>query len=158
MLPGATFYRRLSSCQGYLQLGMPNEALEELEALSADLQKRPETMHLRAWVLMKQKEWLRALEVAENLCKMFPYVPVPFLDAAYCLHELHKTNDAREKLLKGPPELNRYPTYHYNLACYEAKLGLMDSARTHLEKAILMEPTYRKEAMSDPDLKLLWAK
>ncbi|MFH1066371.1 MAG: hypothetical protein V1746_00465 [bacterium] len=157
MFPDAAFYRRLSACQGYLQLGMPNEALEELDSLPVSLQKRPETMHLRAWVLMKEKEWTRALEVAENLCKMFPYVPVPFLDAAYCLHELHKTNDAREKLLKGPPELNRYPTFHYNLACYEAKLGLVDSARGHLEKAILMDPHYRREALHDPDLKILQA-
>lgn len=149
------FRRSFNGCQGYLKLDMVEEAWDELQGIAPVHQLRPEVMQLRVWVLMKKRAWASALEIAEILCRQMPDMAVPYLDAAYCLHELQKTEDARKKLLNGPMELHEYPTYHYNLACYEASLGHVEVARHYLETAINMNPKYRYDAKSDPDLKCL---
>lgn len=150
------FERIFNAAQGYLQLGMVDEALAELNQLSEDDLSRPEVMQLRVWVLMRKKKWAEALDYAIALCQALPELPVPFLDAAYCLHELKRTAEARTCLENGPRTLREYPTFHYNLACYDATLGNTESARKHLLAAIDMEPRYEQEALGDPDLKPLY--
>lgn len=150
------FERIFNAAQGYLQLGMPDDTLAELSQLPEKDTHRPEVLQLRIWALMRKKRWDAALEYAHDLCAMAPDLPVPFLDAAYCLHELKRTGEARDYLQNGPKTLREYPTFHYNLACYEATLGHAESARAHLEIAIRMEPRYKEEALSDPDLSQLY--
>ncbi len=53
---------------------------------------------------------------------------------------------------------DRFPTCAtilYNLACYAAQLGHLDSARARLTEAIKLEPVCREMALVDPDLALL---
>jgi hypothetical protein len=152
----ATFRRQFNASQGYLKLDMIEDSWAEAMDIAAPYQERPEVMQLKVWILMKKEDWKQALNAAEDLCHKMPHMAVPYLDAAYCLHELKKTAAARKKLLSGPSALQHYPTYHYNLACYEASLGYVDSARHYLETAILMNPKYSEEARRDPDLKCLW--
>ncbi len=50
---------------------------------------------------------------------------------------------------------NRFPTCAmilYNLACYAAQLGHLDSARARLAEAIRLDSAYRALALADPDL------
>ena len=54
---------------------------------------------------------------------------------------------------------NRFPkeaTIPFNLACYACQLGRLDEAREKLAKAIRMEPTFKKAAFEDEDLKVIW--
>jgi hypothetical protein len=53
--------------------------------------------------------------------------------------------------------LHDEPTFHYNLACYECRLGHLDLARIHLEKSIELDKNFREFAKSDPDLAPLHA-
>ena len=49
----------------------------------------------------------------------------------------------------------RFPTCAavlFNLACYAAQLGHLDSARARLTKAIKLDPACRAKALADPDL------
>jgi tetratricopeptide (TPR) repeat protein len=135
---------------------MVEDSWEELQKIPESFHARSEVLQLRLWVLMKKRDWAGALETANFLCALQPDMPVAHLDAAYCLHELDHTEEARERLLKGPNTLKEYPTFHYNLACYEACLGNLDQAREYLSKAIEMNPKYDCEAKKDPDLSLLF--
>jgi hypothetical protein len=51
--------------------------------------------------------------------------------------------------------LKAEPTYHYNLACYEAALGNIEQARAHLNVSFAMDKTLKEFARTDPDLKVL---
>jgi tetratricopeptide (TPR) repeat protein len=154
--PETSFQKILNACQGYLQLGMIEDAWNELNTVPPGFQDRPEVLQLRTWIHMRRKEWLPGFESAARLCGLAPHIPIPFIDAAYCLHELKRTSEAKQILMAGPPELAKFPLYHYNLACYEACLGNLDSARRYLKTAIGLHPPYREEALQDPDLKPLW--
>ena len=49
------------------------------------------------------------------------------------MHEMGRTQQAKDVLLEGPPSLNREPTFHYNMACYERSLGNLAAARAFHE-------------------------
>jgi len=112
-------------------------------------------LEMRVLILMKGSRWRDALKVSKQLCAAAPAAPTGFIHAAFCLHELGCTREARELLLEGPAALVKEPTYHYNLACYECVLGNLDVAKAYLEASISMDEKLRAFAKGDPDLKPL---
>ena len=152
---GMSVERNLTAAQGYLELDMPEEALEELNQLPSDLHSHNEILQLRLVVLMRLKNWTEALALCEQLQARFPQLTTGFIHAAFCLHELGKTGEARQVLLGGPSALLREPTYHYNLGCYEAVLGNHDAAVEYLRASFSMDPHFRDIAKRDPDLQVL---
>jgi hypothetical protein len=52
-------------------------------------------------------------------------------------------------------QLGERPELLYHLACMEAKLGRLDDARTHLDRAIELRPALAESAAKDDDLSAL---
>lgn len=149
------FERRLTAAQGYLELDMPAEALDELLALPSEIVRRWEIQQLLLIVLMRLRKWPEAVDVCDFMRQKFPAQSVGFIHGAFCLHELGRTTEARDLLLSGPPALLREPTYHYNLGCYAAVLGQPDEALQHLRTSFAMDKSFIEIARRDPDLKNL---
>ena len=149
--------RLLVAAQGYSELGLPDLAMAELELIPADVQEEPLVVETHLSVLMQAKRWKDALPVGQELCRLVPEKSTGFIHAAFCMHEMGNTKGAREILLSGPQALKAEATYHYNLACYEAKLGNLDAARAHLDVSFAMDKKLRDYAMEDPDLDVLRA-
>jgi predicted Zn-dependent protease len=149
------FQQRLKAAIGYMNLDMTEDALQELETLPEPESQRPEVQALRTAILMRRREWDKALRLASSLCRSYPDHPSPFLDAAFCLHELKRTAEAKEVLLSGPRALRATGIFHYNMACYEAQLGNLSAARDYLGQAVRMDDRYREMALHDPDLEPL---
>ena len=115
--------RTLQAAQGYLELGMVDDALAELDSLPIAARERVEVLHLRCSAHIQARRWPEALQIGQLVCQLDPQGPPGFLQAAFCLHELGRTREAREVLLGGPSSLLNEATYHYNLGCYDAALG-----------------------------------
>jgi predicted Zn-dependent protease len=147
--------RTLLSAQGYAELGMFDEALQELGTLPVDAQQDATAVEIRLMVLMQAKRWKAALATGRELTQLAPEKTAGYIHSAFCLHELGKTDEARSVLLNGPSALHTEPVYHYNLACYECMLGNLECARAHLEKSVQLDKKFRDYAKSDPDLKAL---
>jgi predicted Zn-dependent protease len=147
--------KTLLAAHGYAELGMFDDALAELETLPPEARGAVLAVEMRVAILMQAKRWRDALGVSEMLCKLDPARSSGFIHAAFCLHELGRTADARDTLLKGPATLHAEATFHYNLACYECALGQLGLARAHLEKSFTLDRKFREFAKTDPDLKPL---
>lgn len=106
---------------------------------------------------MHRKSWLRALTVSRKLCQVAPDCGAGYLHAGFCLHELGKTAQAKELLLKGPIALLKEPIYYYNMGCYNALLGNVEEAQFNLKTSFKMDATFRELAKKDPDLKAVQA-
>lgn len=144
--------RVCTAAEGYLDLGLPELAREELALLPPSQSSHPEVMELRLAILMRSRAWEAAAEEGLAACQIAPEHTRFFIHTAYCLHELGRTGDARRLLLSGPEALRRDPLYHYNMGCYLAVMGLKDEARAFLERAIAMDHRLRAFARTDPDL------
>lgn len=149
------FERTLLAAQGYFELEMLADSISELDTLAFTDQLRAEVLELRVLVLMKGGRWNEALRACEKLCAVVPEASIGYIHAAFCLHELGRTLEAKEVLLEGPPEIVNEATYHYNLACYECALGNLDTARAYLDTSVSMDEKLREYAKADPDLKPL---
>ena len=144
--------RALLAAQGYLELGMVEEALSELASVPAGENTDADLIELRLHILMHGKRWDEALVAAEELLRISPQAVPGYIHGAFALHELGRTAEARDLLLKGPPLLRQNPTFHYNIGCYEAVLGNRESALQSLRKSFALDETYRDFAQRDPDL------
>jgi predicted Zn-dependent protease len=147
--------RTLLAAQGYSELSMPDDALAELDSLPEETAKDTTVLELRAVILMQAKRWKPALATSRELCRAEPEKTGGFIHTAFCLHELGRTDEARDCLLHGPNALHTEPTFYYNLACYECALGHLDLARLHLDKSFALDKKMRDFAKSDPDLAAL---
>ncbi len=147
--------RRIMAAQGYGELGLFNEARRELQSLPREVFERPEVIELGLLCMMGEQRWSEALAMAHQLCSAAPNEPEGFIHAAYCLHEMDRTLEALEVLKNGPKSLRMKAVFHYNLACYNARLGNMEEAMRHLHRSFEMDADLKKTARRDPDLEEL---
>ena len=145
--------RRLLAAQGYIELDMSEEALRELDELSAEDQRRQEVQQVRLFIFMRSRRWRDAMKVCDRLRASDPQQTTGFIHGAFCLHELGQTREAKDLLLSGPAALLREATYYYNMGCYDAVLGNLADAQHALEISFKMDDKFREIAKYDPDLK-----
>ena len=148
--------RTLQAAQGYFELGMLDDALAELDTLPAGLQEGVAVLQMRLFIHMRKKRWQEALEISRAICRVQPEEALGFIHAAFCLHELHRTAEAKTLLLAGPAALLSEATYHYNLGCYDAVLGNLEEAQAHLRVSFKLDKKFREFARTDPDLQPVW--
>ena len=146
------YVRTLETALGWLELGLPEDTLRELQSLSARDRMRKEALEMKLSAEMQAQRWNAGADTGRLLCLREPKEPRFFINAAFCLHETGDTLAARNCLMTGPSELIEDPLFHYNIACYYAVLGEENQARTHLARAIAMDEAFRAMADKDGDL------
>lgn len=144
--------KTLRAASGWLDLGLADEALFELQSLPEDEQTSQTALEIKVHAEMECQSWNAAADTARLLCGKEPKNAEFFLRAAFCLHETGDTLAARNWLLSGPKSLMEMPSFHYNLGCYLWVLGERKSARSHLRQAFEMDESLRDFARSDRDL------
>ena len=144
--------KTLQAATGWLELGIADEALHELEKLPMETRHQREALELQLAAQMVNQTWNSAADTARLLCLKAADEPEFFLRAAFCLHETGDTLAACNWLLRGPKTLFVMAIFHYNLACYLWTLGEANRARSHLQQAITMDESFREAARSDRDL------
>lgn len=145
------------AASGWLDLGSVSEALAELEHLSPEARRHPEVLMLRWEIFSKEKDWTRALEMAEALQAAAEGSLDAMVKRSFALHELKRTQEAWDLLF---PMLEQFPKdwiVPYNLACYACQLGRNDDALRLLKQAIErgQPDELRRMALEDSDLEPL---
>ncbi len=148
-----TFEQTVRIAEGYSELGMFDEALAQLDQLNTEDHDRFEILRMRVDILLRKKDWKDALELSLLFCDANPNQPFGFVHAAFCLHELGRTSEAKQTLLEGPAALLDEPVYYYNLACYDTVLGNLEQAKVYLRASFRLDKSFQQLAKKDPDLK-----
>ena len=151
-----SYQDQVRTAQGYYELGMLEDAWEELGAIDPLHENDSPVVQMRLLLLLKEERWEEALVVSRLLIETEPEGAMGFVHAAYCLHELGRTAEAKKLLLGGPSSLLREAVYFYNMACYGVALGEFEEADRLLRQSIEMDSNLRKVAKKDDDLKCLW--
>jgi hypothetical protein len=144
--------KTLRAAVGWLELGLADEALCELDTLPPEVQGERAALEVKLAAQMDCQAWNHASETARLLCLQAKDESDFFIRAAYCLHETGDTLAACNQLLQGPKCLFEMAIFHYNIACYLWVLGEGNRAKDHLRQAIEMDDSYRAMAEQDHDL------
>ena len=148
--------RALHAADGYLYLGMADEALGELQDVPVPEQIESSVMLAKVRVLLHLKEWRNAEVLSLEGSTYHPQEEEFTVQRAFALHQLNKGDEAVEVLLAAPEWIRRTGILHYNLACYEARLGDISTAKQCIRAAIQLNAAMKKNARIDPDLQALW--
>jgi len=150
--------RYLAAAQGWLELGNHLEADEELENITAEQRAHPAVLEIRWQIYAKAGKWEGALDIASALVQLVPESALGWVHRSYAFHELKRTEEARDNLLRVVDKFPEDPIMRYNLACYECQLGRLEQAKNWLEKAFEVGDSkqIKLTALEDPDLEPLW--
>ena len=141
---------------GYVHLKMFDEANEVLENLPEQFRADSTVLLARLDLLMAMKLWQEGALLGESLCEMIPDELEFWFRTAFCQHELARTQQAKDTLLRAPSAIRETATFAYNLACYETQLGHLDEGKRLLKLCFGRNKAFREESITDPDLKPLW--
>jgi tetratricopeptide (TPR) repeat protein len=149
--------RALQAVDGWLYLGLADEAIRELNAVSVPDQIEAPLLRARIRALLHLKRWKEAEVLSEKGCELHPDENEFTVQRAFALHQQQRGHEAADVILSAPDWIRRTGILHYNLACYEAKLGDLGTARQCIRTALEMNAGFRKNARTDPDLVRLWS-
>jgi tetratricopeptide (TPR) repeat protein len=149
-------HRALEAADGYLYLGMPTEALDEFSAIPEEERSNAPVMLAEIRVLLHMKNWKHAEKLSARGCNLHPDEDEFTVQRVFALHQLEKGDEAFQVLLSAPEWIRRTGILHYNLACYEARLGDLKAAKRCIDAAIEINSAIKKNARTDPDLAALW--
>lgn len=148
--------RALLAADGYLYLAMPEEAIGELDELDQAFRSDRGVVRMRVRAMLHLKRWRTAEALASEGTELYPDENEFMVQRAFALHQMKKGLDAVQVLLAAPEWIRKTGILHYNLACYEAQLGDLSTARQCIRAAIKMNSSFKKNARQDPDLQRLW--
>jgi tetratricopeptide (TPR) repeat protein len=148
--------RLLLAVDGYLFLGLPEAAFAEINAVEDSLQNSADVLRARIRVLLHLRRWREANRLSAFGNDAYPDENEFMVQRAFALHQMKKGGEAVQVLLTAPEWLRRTGILHYNLACYEAQLGDVNTARQCIRAAIQINSSFKKNARRDPDLQRLW--
>jgi predicted Zn-dependent protease len=144
--------RRLSYAQGYLELGMLQEAAAELDLIEAPDSERSTVLALRLALLQEQKNWHALRLAAEIFVRREPHEAGGWITWAYATRRDQSLTAAENILLEAERAHPAEATIQFNLGCYACQRGDLKEARRRVDRAIALEKSFRALAATDSDL------
>ena len=95
--------------------------------------------------------------VAKKLAEWNSKEPSLLVELAYATRRTESLHAAHAILTRAASLHPTDATVQFNVACYEAQMGRLELAKTHLKRATQIDAKFRLMALEDPDLEPLWA-
>jgi predicted Zn-dependent protease len=134
----SSFAITIRRAHGWLELGCPNEAIEQLSELPDVLHCSKEVLRLKCKILSGAKKWAEVSEMSQSAARYYPSDPTFVEDWAWAEHKQGRTLEAYSILLEASKNLN--PTWRtaYYLACFAHALKQVQEAAQWLGHAFLL--------------------
>ena len=146
------FERHLQAAQGFLDLGLPLDAHEELEEIEPELRHLSEVLAIKVPIFEALEKWELMEVVSKELCIRHPDEPNWLLSLASAIRRGRSLQEGMQVLVQAAMRFPEEPILFYTLACYQAQLGYLDAARGRLADAVRLDPACRELAQGDPEL------
>ena len=151
--------QRLRAAEGWLELGLIEEAHAELAAIGPDLRCGMAGLDLQWQLFAERGHWDAAFAVAQQAVDLHPTKEGGWLNRAYAARRRvgGGVAAAHELLLPAQGFFPESTIIPFNLACYSAQLGRLDTAWSWLILAAARGgwKTIGPTALKDADLEAL---
>lgn len=146
---------RLECARGYLQLGMGEDALEELGPVQEGPEAETEVLVLQMLACRVAGRWPEMQQAARALMRRAPQEPEFWVLLADATRHAESVRNGLN-ILEIAEELFPLNSHLlFQLGCYHCQLGEVSEARQYLEKAVALDKTWADHARRDQDLKPL---
>ena len=142
--------------EGYLELGLPQQALQTLgrlgEGANSDLPSADvRTLYLQGEALRSLERYSDAIVPLRKVAELEPENVQVLLALGWCHKRSGRIDLAIESLETALAADNDEPLIRYNLACYHSVAGEKRPALAYLEQALALDPNYRLLVEHEPD-------
>jgi predicted Zn-dependent protease len=121
----------LLAAEGWLELGNPREANEELEKIQPRLRAHPNVLEVRWRIYAAAGRWDACLDLAVAVTKLDPRRRSGWFHYATTIHRLGRAEEAREVLLSAVDSLGDDSAFFYELARLCCLLRRVEEERLH---------------------------
>lgn len=146
----------MDAVRGYLELGLLDEAHEEIEQLPPSEKASVQVLRLRATIYSALGTWSLLREVAGFLVGTVPEDGQHWLWLAQAARKTAGLAEAANILQRAVRSHPDDAAILYSLACYNAQSGKIQEAKERLMEAIDLDPGMRLRALDDPELEPVW--
>jgi hypothetical protein len=146
----------LRQTYGWLELGCPNEAFEELESLPDSLHSTREVLRLKCNILSSSSNWPELRVLSATSAMYFPCEPAFAEDWAWAEHKEGRTSDAYSILVNATEKFQKTWRTAYFLACFAYALKRVREATEWLGLAFLLHSVpaqLKQRAMLEEDFR-----
>jgi tetratricopeptide (TPR) repeat protein len=137
--------------EGYLELGMPQHALDNLDRLGGDENLGPRGLFLRGEAFKELDRHEEAVGALEKAADAMPGSVDLLLLLAWCYKRTGRIDLAIGSIEQGLEYEPNRALLHYNLACYLSLSGQKTRALTHLSRAFELDAEFRALVDREPD-------
>jgi tetratricopeptide (TPR) repeat protein len=141
---------------GYVELGIFQDANDQLENIDPFNRAAPEVLALRIAIYHGLKKWELMREIAKRLADFQPQDVQWIISYAYATRRADSIQAATEILLNAETKFAKEAVIKYNLGCYFCQTGEIETAKDYLKRAFEIDSSWRMSALEDEDLRPLW--
>jgi Flp pilus assembly protein TadD len=137
--------------EGYLELGMPQQAINTLSRLGPNAASDAQSLYLQGEALRALERYDEALGVLRHAAEAEPENIRVWIALGWCHKRTGRIDlaiEALETAMAADPE---EALIRYNLACYWSVAGGKRQAVAFLEQALALDPTYRHRVEHESD-------
>lgn len=149
------FRKALTYANGYRELGMFDDALDELAKLDEQFQNEKDLLQMQLAIYMEARRWKKALPIANRLASSDSSNSGHLVNLAYVTRRASGISGARIILENAAKRFPKEAIIQYNLGCYACCTNDLDTAKKHLLVAFSLDKSYLKMSASDEDLEPL---
>jgi hypothetical protein len=151
-----TFHLR--GAEGWLDLGNPYEASQELWRIAPNQRGHPDVRYIRWEIYAKTANFQRCMTAARALIEAVPDDPRGWIALARTFYLTRQIARAYEVGLAKVEEFPGSWYLLYDTACYACLLGNRTMAEHYLDLAMAagVASSIKRRALQDPDLAALW--
>ena len=143
--------RQLSAAEGYLDLNLPNRALQILENQADWATMQFEASFLKGETLRRLGRVREALKPLELAASLRPGDVGTAFALGWCYKRTHRLAQAIDSLTRALRDHPAEPLLHYNLACYWSLANNAGKAVLSLARALELDPEIRTQIASETD-------
>lgn len=143
--------RKLAAAQGYLELELPDAALEQLDAITAPHEAAFEVNCLRGEALRQKSDWKAALKAYQKAILDSPHNVSVLMAMAWCFKRTDQLPRAIAAMQRAYQIAPKQAIVLYNLSCYFALAGDKPNALSWLGRAIRMDDSLRELIPDETD-------
>lgn len=149
---------RFEAVEGWIELGLYDDAANALKGLPAEFKSTVECRRLWVRIYAATKAWSNVELMCETLLKNAPDDPFTILHAAEAQHQQGRSGAAIVLLKRGEGsfEGSVKAEYFYALGRYACAIHSLTLACAVIERAIDVNPSIKSKALNDPDLAKVW--
>ncbi len=150
------FRKACDTAEGYIDLGLLDEALNILEDLPSNVKITREVITLHMTILVKSGQTLKASYLGENLSYGDPDNVGLNIEVGQLKHDAGEFTDALKWLMSVESKCRDSAQFHLLRAKCHASLGDLEACALALREAHRIVPDLRMQSLNDPAFEAIY--